>query len=117
MLCAWNQPFLLLTKTCHPARRDSTLFCEEVQEKPAAYLAFLRMGLGICSGLADMHAQGIAHMDIKGDNVLLKGGSTLCSSSSQPATWQCTPKIADFGLAASFDRATGRVNMPLFDFR
>lgn len=97
--------------------RDSAPFCKEARENPAAYLAFLRMGLGICTGLADMHAQGIAHMDIKGENILLQEDPSLCNCTNQPATWSCTPKIADFGLAASVDKATGKVAVLLRDFR
>jgi serine/threonine protein kinase len=40
--------------------------------------------LGICSGLAYLHAQGVMHRDIKPQNILLQGQST---------------KIADFGFA------------------
>nr|VVW86591.1 unnamed protein product [Nymphaea colorata] len=44
----------------------------------------MKLILGICSGLAYLHRQGVMHRDIKPQNILLQGHST---------------KIADFGFA------------------
>jgi ankyrin repeat protein len=59
-------------------------------------LALLRQA---CRGVAALHEQGLAHMDLKPENLLLtKGGS----EPSEPTEW--TVKVADFGLARSLRR-------------
>ncbi|HYE05063.1 MAG TPA: serine/threonine-protein kinase [Planctomycetota bacterium] len=51
--------------------------------------AVIRLGIGICRGLAAIHAAGVIHRDIKPDNILV-------GSNAQP-------KITDLGLAKNYE--------------
>lgn len=64
--------------------------CETSVAKVLSQLALeqrVEVALQVLDGLAFLHAKGIAHRDIKSDNVFLMGGS------------QAQAKIGDFGLA------------------
>ncbi len=53
----------------------------------------VRLGIGICEGLAKFHAKGIYHRDIKAENILL--------------TTDERPKVIDFGIAHVPEAAGG----------
>lgn len=59
-----------------------------------------RLGAGIASGLAAVHAAGAVHRDVKPENVLLDMSSGLPS-----------PKVTDFGIAALADSERARSTM------
>ncbi len=60
---------------------------------PLAPAVAVGLALALLDGLADAHGRGFVHRDIKPENVLL-ADDTLA-----------TPKLADFGLAKSFEQA------------
>ncbi|CDF38243.1 Serine/threonine protein kinase [Chondrus crispus] len=66
--------------------------------------SFVRIGLQITKGIEYLHAEGLAHRDIKSANILLTErlgkGSTRFSD-------HVRAKIADFGLSKYIDKATG----------
>jgi eukaryotic-like serine/threonine-protein kinase len=67
-------------------------------------------------GLEFLHAQSVIHRDIKPSNVLLRSSSRGASKSHKdPAIGNISliPKLADFGLAKSYERAGGtRITKP-----
>lgn len=66
--------------------------------------SFVQIGLQITRGIEYLHAEGLAHRDIKSANILmterLQRGATRFSKDIRA-------KIADFGLSKYIDKATG----------
>jgi serine/threonine protein kinase len=61
-------------------------------------------------GLKYLHSQSIIHRDIKPPNVLLRSSVQMRTGSKSVTL---TPKLADFGLAKSYERAGGtRITKP-----
>jgi len=54
----------------------------------------VRIGLEIASGLAHAHAQGVVHRDVKPENILLTGSTSV---------------LTDFGIAQAVDSSGGRL--------
>ena len=73
-------------------------------ESGIALDSFIHLGLHISRGIEYLHAEGLAHRDIKSANILLTErlppGSTRFSK-------HVRAKIADFGLSKYIDKATG----------
>ncbi len=67
-----------------------------IQRGPMALKRVLDIAVQIADGLAAAHAAGIAHRDLKPDNIML--------------TPEGRAKILDFGLAKSISRAAGHVD-------
>jgi eukaryotic-like serine/threonine-protein kinase len=63
------------------------------RDDPLSPEVAVRLALATLDGLADAHAQGFVHRDIKPENILLVDDSLR------------TAKLADFGLAKSFEQA------------
>jgi len=68
-----------------------------VEDRLEEGLALLRQA---CRGVEALHAEGLAHMDLKPENLLLTRNGE--GSSSEETEW--TVKIGDFGLARSLRR-------------
>lgn len=93
---------------------------EEARCDPHAYAAYLHLAHGTASGLADMHAAGMAHLDLKPANILLDSWAPSRpnqQASVQYSDWRPTPKLADFGLSAPTDPVTGIVNIEASKYR
>lgn len=66
--------------------------------------SFVHLALQIARGIEYLHAEGLAHRDIKSANILLTQAIPK-STNRFPATTRA--KIADFGLSKYIDKATG----------
>jgi serine/threonine protein kinase len=62
----------------------------------------LKLAIGICEGLARLHAKGIIHRDIKAENILLTGDGR--------------PKVTDFGIA-HMPEAVGGMGLTIAGFQ
>lgn len=67
----------------------------------------VEIGIGLLSGIVQLHSRGIVHRDIKPANILLRAPTTRGASSAP------VPAIADFGLVRSYAEAGGlRLTVP-----
>ena len=73
-------------------RCDSTLAAEIAAQKPYAEKDFLRVASDVACGLTHLHGLGIAHLDVKPDNIFF----CYCASGRQF-------KLGDFGQAKRLD--------------
>jgi serine/threonine protein kinase len=86
-----------------PAEKSVRDWLEETEAAPGIEgrleegLALLRQA---CRGVEALHEQGLAHMDLKPENLLLTEGGD--GSPEEATEW--TVKVADFGLARSLRR-------------
>lgn len=73
-------------------------------ENGLAVDSFVHIALQIARGIEYLHAEGLAHRDIKSANILLTQSIPKCSNRFPVST---RAKIADFGLSKYIDKATG----------
>lgn len=78
---------------------DGPTLAERLHRGPLDDVQTARVGRDVAEALAEVHAQGVIHRDIKPGNVLLTGADALdLHDTSAPAV-----KLADFGIARLVD--------------
>lgn len=60
---------------------------------------FLSLLVGVLRALEFIHCQGLVHLDLKPENVLIRGGGTGDDDAPLPDPGSVCPKVIDFGLA------------------
>lgn len=67
----------------------------------------VRLIIDALEGLEHIHKKGIVHRDLKPENILLRAKGSGVTDFKTPARYQ--PKLADFGLARSYERSGGTI--------
>jgi len=86
---------------------DSGTLSERLEGKPLPTGDAAQLAAVIARAAGYAHAKGIIHRDLKPGNVLLFARKEPPPGEDEPLLMDCTPKLADFGLARQLDLGPG----------